>query len=315
MARPDQSAARDGPGRRGARSAREGVILVAIGVALLCVAAWSASRAKVGDSSPDVPTSVGGSEAVLNDALLVAGGALVAIIVIFVVPAWLRQGRGRAASNADDEPRRFQFWLGLLGGVAMILAITFAILLLSRNRPEQLMPPLSGAPATTEPVQASERERAGARGWTATALFAAGAVAVVLVVLMLYRRGRGGGSIELVDDREGPQPSAPPDFDSLSPADAVRATYAAARNALGPLGVWSRAPETPYEYLDRVRATAPGVEAQITTLTRLFEVARFSHHPVTPEMKAEAIAAYSIVADEARRAREAAQARDDEVLT
>jgi hypothetical protein len=315
MARPDQSAARDGPGRRGARSAREGVVLVAIGVALLCVAAWSASRAKIGDASPDVPTSVGGSEAVLNDALLVAGGALAAIIVIFVVPAWLRQGRGRAAKNADDEPRRFQFWLGLLGGVAVILAITFAILLLSRNRSEQLMPPLSGAPATTEPVNSSERARAGARGWAATGLFAAGAVAVVAVVVVLYRRGRGGGTIDQIDEREGPQPSAPPDLESLSPAEAVRAAYAAARHALGPLGVWSRAPETPYEYLERVRATAPSVEGQIATLTRLFEVARFSHHPVTPAMKDEAIAAYAIVADEATRAREAANTRDDEVLT
>ena len=81
------------------------------------------------------------------------------------------------------------------------------------------------------------------------------------------------------------------------------------------LGVSSRAPETPYEYLDRVRATAPSVERQLTTLTRLFEVARFSHHPVTPAMKADAIAAYAVVADESKRAREAAQDDDAAVLT
>ncbi|HUP73861.1 MAG TPA: DUF4129 domain-containing protein [Acidimicrobiales bacterium] len=314
MARSDESAARDAPGRNGARGVREGVGLVAIGVALLCVAAWSASRSSIGGSSPDIPTSVDGSEAVLNDALLVAAGALVAVLVIFVAPAWFRQGRGRAARRADEEPRPAKFWLGLLAGVAVILAIALFIMLASRNQPADL-PPLSEAPATTEPAQPSEGERAGARGWTATALFAAGALAVGIGVLVWHTRGRGQGWINVVDDRELPQTSTPIDFEALAPADAVRAAYAAARNALEPLGVSSRAPETPYEYLDRVRANAPGVERQVTTLTRLFEVARFSHHPVTPAMKADAIAAYTIVADESKRAREAAQDRDTAALT
>ncbi len=144
---------------------------------------------------------------------------------------------------------------------------------------------------------------------------AAGAIAVGAVVLVWYRRGRGGGSINFVDDHVRPQPSTPLDLEALAPADAVRAAYAAARNALEPLGVSSRAPETPYEYLDRVRETAPRVERQVATLTRLFEVARFSHHPVTPAMKAEAIAAFNIVTGEAARAREAAQESDAELLT
>lgn len=313
MARSDQSAARAASGRGGARSVREGVVLVAVGVTLLGVATWSAARASIGDSSPDIPTNVGGNEAVLNDALLIAAGALVAVLVIFVAPAWFRQGRGRAARAADDEPRRAQLWLRLIVGVAVILAIAAAIMLAARNRPEPLLP-LSETPVTTEQLRPSTRERAGARGWAATALFATGAIAVGAVVLVWYRRGRGGGSINFVDDHGLSQPSTPLDLESLAPADAVRAAYAAARSSLQSLGVSSRAAETPYEYLDRVRETAPRVDAQVATLTRLFEVARFSHHPVTPTMKADAIAAYNIVAGEAMRAREAALGSDTAAL-
>ena len=77
------------------------------------------------------------------------------------------------------------------------------------------------------------------------------------------------------------------------------------------MGVSSRPPETPYEYLDRVRASAPNFERPIATLTRLFEIARFSHHPVTPQMKIDAIAAYDTVVAELARERE----RDEAVLT
>jgi hypothetical protein len=73
------------------------------------------------------------------------------------------------------------------------------------------------------------------------------------------------------------------------------------------MGVPPRPPETPYEYLDRVREDAPGVSRPVATLTRLFEIARFSHHPVTAEMKADAIEAYTQVA------RASAAARDNSV--
>ena len=227
MARSDQSAARDGVGRRGARSAREGVILVAMGVALLCVAAWSAARAKVGDSSPDIPTDVGGGEAVLNDALLIVAGALVAVLVIFVVPAWLRQGRGRGPSNADDEPRRIQFWLGLLGGVTVILAIALLILLLAHDRSEQLVPPLAGAPATTEPVENTDASAPVLADGPRPRCSLSGAIAVGAVVAVLYLRGRGGGATDDVEHLVPPQPNTPLDLESLAPADAVRAAYAA----------------------------------------------------------------------------------------
>ena len=45
-----------------------------------CSVARSAARSTIGDSKPDIPTDVGGNEAVLNNAILIAAGALVATL-------------------------------------------------------------------------------------------------------------------------------------------------------------------------------------------------------------------------------------------
>jgi hypothetical protein len=304
MARSEDPAARDAPGRGGARSVRESVALVAIGVVLLGVAAWSASRASLGGESPDLSGSVRGNEAALNDALLVAVGALVAAVVILVAPALLRQRRGPAMAGDDETPRP-RFWLRIVVGVLVMFAVVLAIMLAARNRPDQTQP-LLVAPAPREEVRPQPGTRAGAHGWSAAALAAAGAIAVVTALVVWRRRGRVRGPMSEVDVRPLPSPAEPVDFDALAPADAIRAAYAAARHALAPMGVPSRPPETPYEYLDRVRTVAPSFERPLATLTRLFEVARFSHHPVTPAMKADAIAAYDMVAGEVARLRDAA---------
>ena len=304
MARSEDSAAHDAPGRRSARSVGESVALVAIGVGLLGVAAWSASRAKLGGASPDVPGNVSGNEAAFNDALLVAVGALAAAVVILIAPRLRRPGRGPRAAS-EEEPRRPNVWLRIAVGVFVMFAVVLAIMLAARNRPDQTQP-LVLAPAPPEEVRPPPGPRAGAHGWSAVALFAAGAIAVGTAVVVWRRRGRGRGPMYDVEDRPLAPTAEPVDFDALTPADAVRAAYAAARHMLAPMGVPPRPPETPYEYLDRVRADAPNFERPVATLTRLFEVARFSHHPVTPAMKADAIAAYDAVADEAARVRDAA---------
>ena len=293
----DQSAARRAPGRVGAR-----VAFVVVGVTLLAVGAWGASRAATADNSPDLPGTAGGGDAILNDALLVAAGALAAALLIYVAPI-LRQGRGPKRIG-DDEEIRAPLWLRLLGGVAVILAVAAAVLVLARSRQESAEP-LPSAPPTTVEEQGEPTEGAGATGWAALGLAAAGAAAVIVAVIWWHRRGHGGGA-RLYDDDFVPSPPAESlDLEELDPVEAIRAAYAAARYAIGSLGVAARAPETPYEYLDRVRAGAPSVQRPVASLTRLFEVARFSHHPVTPAMKAEAIAAYTAVTSEVARVRDA----------
>ena len=310
MARSDDSAARGAHDRGRGRSGLESVALVAIGVVLLGVAAWSASRARLGSGSANPSATVRGGQAALNDAILVAVGALAAAVVILVAPAFLRARRVPAMAGAETP--RPQFWLRIAVGIVVLFAIVLAVMLAARNRPDQTQP-LAPPPAPTEEISPPPGgTRAGAHGWTATALAAAGAIAVVTAIVVWRRRGRGRGSLRDVDYRAlTPRPAEPVDFSALDPTEAIRAAYAAVRQALVPMGVSSRPPETPYEYLDRVRASAPNFEGPVATLTRLFEIARFSHHPVTPQMKIDAIAAYDTVVAELARERE----RDEAVLT
>jgi hypothetical protein len=129
---------------------------------------------------------------------------------------------------------------------------------------------------------------------------------VFVAVVWWHQRGRRSRGVLIFDDDFSPyQSSVPLDLEPLEPVEAIRAAYAGARRAISSLGVAARAPETPYEYLDRVRAGAPAVQRPVATLTRLFELARFSHHPVTAAMKADAIAAYADVIGEVARVSDA----------
>jgi hypothetical protein len=289
------------------------VAFVAVGVVLLGVAAWSASRA-ANDSAPDLPKRGGGNDAVWNNLFLLMAGAGAAALLIYIAPILARQGR-RPKRMADEEEREVPLWLRLLLGSFAILAAVGLLLLLTRNKP-QTENLFAQAPTTTTAPAAdqSSSDGAGAHGWAALGLFGAGAAAVVVGLVWWNRRGRGGGAIDdAFDDLDLAGPAVPIDLASLPPAEAIRAAYAAARRALATVGVAARAPETPYEYLDRVRRDAPSSTLRpVSTLTRLFELARFSHHPLTPAMKDEAIAAHDAVVVEVTTVRDAAW-RDAEV--
>ncbi len=81
---------------------------------------------------------------------------------------------------------------------------------------------------------------------------------------------------------------------------AVIAAYAGMEHTLAAHGLARRGPETPYEYLGRILRDLDVRENAIRQLTRLFEYAKFSSHPVDDGMKAEAIDALVAVRDDLR---------------
>jgi hypothetical protein len=287
------------------------VLLISFGVMLLALAAWSAARARVGDSTPRVDQDVSVDEGLRNDLILVLAGALAALLVLLVAPALLRRGKRMAVEAAEDD--RPPWWWKPMAVIAMFLAILLVVMLIARAKPEKIEPPPRGGEVKTEP-QAAPSTREGARGWTATTLVAAGAVAVIGGAVIWRRRAHPSHQWSDLDAAATDAGTGPLALDQLEPTAAVRAAYAAARRALETLQVPARPTETPYEYLDRVRERAPRAGAPVQSLTRLFEIARFSHHAVTPAMKADALDALGrveAIATQARRARElAARAAD-----
>jgi hypothetical protein len=61
--------------------------------------------------------------------------------------------------------------------------------------------------------------------------------------------------------------------------------------SLSNAGMGRHAWEAPIEYLRRVLARALGAPEDVQTMTHLFEVAKFSEHPVDESMRGDAIGA------------------------
>ena len=89
------------------------------------------------------------------------------------------------------------------------------------------------------------------------------------------------------------------------PRRAVIAAYARMERALAAYGLPRHPFEAPLEFLERVSpelaAAQPGGLRLVFELTHLFERAKFSHHAVDEEMKAEAISSLEALRDDLRR--------------
>lgn len=87
---------------------------------------------------------------------------------------------------------------------------------------------------------------------------------------------------------------------------AVIAAYAAMERTLASHGLPRRRSETPLEYLARMLRELEVRESAVSSLTRLFEVAKFSDHEIDASMRDEAVAALRAVRDDLRVEVEAA---------
>jgi crotonobetainyl-CoA:carnitine CoA-transferase CaiB-like acyl-CoA transferase len=83
----------------------------------------------------------------------------------------------------------------------------------------------------------------------------------------------------------------------VEPREAVIACYVRMEAALASSGAPRGATETPLELLRRVLDAYDVPAADVHRLTELFTEARFSHHPVTDEMRAAARRSLAAVAD------------------
>lgn len=85
--------------------------------------------------------------------------------------------------------------------------------------------------------------------------------------------------------------------EEADPREAVIACYVRMERALADAGTPRAAAETPLELLRRVLASYAVPEADVRRLTDLFTEARFSHHPVTDEMRRAARRSLDAVSD------------------
>ena len=281
-------------GRGPMRAVRATAIVAGITAATAIVAI--AARAPLSRSSPIDAASASAPVTALFILLLGAGTVALALLMIL---GFRRRRRKDDPDERRSEPPEIPWmWkvLATLGPLALGAALIVAAVIGSKKVGGA--PDLSGgwgvggASGPAAPVT-------GARNgfvlpswlpWTVLAIVVV-AIAAALILLAL-RRNR--------DLADGPEPGAADEAVQAAiaaleadtdPRGAVIAAYAAMQRTLAAHGLRRSPSEAPREFLGRVLVSSRAAERDATTLTGLFEEARFSTHPISERTRERALAA------------------------
>jgi Domain of unknown function (DUF4129) len=276
-------------------SGRTTALLVAVllvGLTLVGLAAGERWRGGEGRAEGSVPVFV-------IDAMLVVGAVLGAVTMVLFALVY----GGSYGSLALE--RRKSSTMRVLTSVAIVIIAIFAVVAIRKAWAERFGPQAGDEPAAVQPSQPSEEGGEQAEDRTLDWRIVGGAFVVALIgsayaARLLMRNTREPGLPEdpaeavaaILDD------TLQDLHDERDPRKAVVAAYARMERALGAHGLPRRTSEAPAEYLERTLEELSASASSASRLTRLFEWARFSDHPVEPGMKTEAIQALEAVRDE-----------------
>lgn len=234
-------------------------------------------------------------------------GFLVVLPVVMVMRA--QQRRRLAVSAPARQPAP---WWAQLAGLALTLAIIAAQIAIVAYVVDLLRSSgLANIGAPPEPATGpGSSELAAARDGSSLMIAVAivavlGVVAVALAIR--WRRSDAADQVDGVRDRRGrTEQAVEVGLDALrrepDPRRAIIAAYAAMERSLSRVGLGRHPWEAPIEYLRRVLAEALGGGEDVQTMTHLFEVAKFSHHPVDESMRSGAIGALERIRSAAHHA-------------
>lgn len=278
-------------GNSGRRTALLAAGLV-LGLALVGLAAGERWRGGEGRAEGSVPVLV-------IDAMLVVGAILGGVTMVLFALVY-----GGSYGSVALERRRSST-MRVLTSVAIVIIAIFAVAAIRKAWGERFG---NDRQAEAGQVQPGEQEegRPGADGdRTLDWRFVGGAFVVALVgsayaARLLLRNAHepdpGDDTAEalaaILDD------TLQDIRDERDPRRAVVAAYARMERALAAHGLPRQRSEAPAEYLERALEELSASASSASRLTRLFEWARFSDHPVEPGMKEEAIQALEAVRDE-----------------
>ncbi len=278
----------DQRGNNGRRTALLAAGLL-VGLALVGLAAGERWRAGEGDAEGSVPV-------VVIDAMLVVGAILGGVTMVLFALVY-----GGSYGSVALERRRRSSTMRVLTSVAIVIVAIFSVVAVRKAFRDRFGP---DPRADTEQVQAQQRDQAKDGSQDARTLdwrFVGGAFIVAVAGSAYAARllMRNGPDLPTEDPAEAVAQILAETVDDLrderDPRRAVIAAYARMERALAAFGIPRRRSEAPSEYLGRALEELSASASSAARLTRLFEWARFSDHPVEPDMKQEAIEALEAV--------------------
>jgi hypothetical protein len=271
-------------------------LTIAAAAALVTIVALASRTTSVISSGTEIDTGF----ALTAVEVLGYVAALVGLVAFLPTIVVLRAQRRQMLASGAPERGSAPWWERIGGFVLTIasLAVQVAIVLyvvdLLRSRgfgaDESGLDPPTGPDPTGV---AADRD--------GTSLIIALVIVTILAVVAMalairWRRSDAADRAEGVDRRRGgTEQAVEVGLDVLrrepDPRRAIIAAYAAMERSLSRAGMGRHAWEAPIEYLRRVLARALGAPEDVQTMTYLFEVAKFSEHPVDESMRGDAIGA------------------------
>jgi hypothetical protein len=269
--------------------------LVAVGIGLVAaIALLSHAATPEVDSIALAPPSPLGVIEVLGYVAVLVGLVLIPVVVIFGRRQQPRNVRVAAALHVTTIPR----WASIVG-LVVVAAVVFGqigVLLLYLDDLRRGRDSSTGAPQGTGALGEST-SATGALAGPESLVVAVVIVAIlaVLVVALYVRSRRTDGPLAPSPERQASFVAAPlgAGLDALrreqDPRRAVIRAYAAMERSMASIGVERDAPETATEYLRKVLARWPTVGEEVATLSRLFQLAKFSRRAISQAMRSDAI--------------------------
>jgi hypothetical protein len=299
-------------------ASRRYLLLAALGTAVtvlitLVVLAARSSSLQAGDG----PTHAGPVIAVVH-VIQIVGIALelLAILILIVVVRLSRRRDEDEDEEPYQEPVRVHWLVRLLSSLLPPLVVAALIVAITRSRPgDQSLELAPMGDSGVSPGSGGFVDQVVANlglSWWEVLIAVVLAVVAFVAILRAFRASRAPVSTPDEDPEVLRQTSAlalavgaglrdarlEPD-----PRRAVITAYATMERMLAAQGWPRREVEAPLEYMTRLFAERTVRADALATLTELFELARFSHHVISPATKERAIGALRIIDQELRAAR------------
>ena len=264
-----------------------------LGLTLVGLAAGERWRGGGGRAEGSVPLFV-------IDAMLVVGAVLGAVTMVLFALVY-----GGSYGSLSLERRRRSSTMRVLTSVAIVIVAIFAVVAIRKAWADRFSNDGRAKPAAVQPGKRQQEDGERAEDRTLDWRFVGGAFVVALIGSAYAARLLMRNTKEplLPEDPAGAVAAILDDtlqdlYEERDPRRAVVAAYARMERALAAHGLPRQHSEAPAEYLERALEELSASASSASRLTRLFEWARFSDHPVEPGMKTEAIQALEAVRDE-----------------
>ena len=264
--------------------------LAALAIATLLLVVLVAGASRLGDAGPGAPAASPGTGAAVIRALVILFAIGEAIVLVLIGWALWPSGRRRRIQSRGKV---------LLLAIAGFLQTAGALVLvwlyvhyhgrfsgggagiLSALGLGRVLPSIPAGPSGSP----------GGGGWVTAAIVVSGLAVAAAYGLRGIRFRRPGSPLAILAAQlhDAVEDSLDGLEEEADPRRAVIAAYARMERSLAGVGMPRARHETSLEYLDRLLTMLDAPDAVARRLTDLFQVAKFSDHPIGGEMKREAI--------------------------